>query len=153
MQALFHPPDQIDAYGPWLRDIREWRRAARAATGHRDDRYRRPEARWLRQAFSIFLVNLWDRELQPEAGRLNPEELLARLDRDYGGTDILMLWNGYPRIGLDDRNQFDLWRDLPGGLVGVRDLISRIQERGLKVAIPYLPWDGDTTRPKQIFGK
>ncbi len=148
MQALFHPPNEIDAYGPWLGELREWRGSARGLTGHRNDRYLTGEANRLRQTFSIFLVNVWDRELLSERGRLDPQPLQARIDREYGGTDILMLWNGYPRIGLDERNQFDFWRDLPGGLGGVRELIATLQERGLKVAIPYLPWDGDTARPK-----
>src|SRR3712207_8481671 len=44
----------------------------------------------------------------------------------------MVLWHAYPRIGLDDRNQFDFYRDLPGGLEGVRRLSRALQTRGVK---------------------
>ena len=44
----------------------------------------------------------------------------------YGGVDSLLLWQGYPNIGLDDKNQFEMTESLPGGLNGLKDLVSQV---------------------------
>jgi formylglycine-generating enzyme required for sulfatase activity len=64
----------------------------------------------------------------------------------FGGYDAVVLWHAYPRIGFDDRNQFDFYRDMPGGLDGLRELSRDIHERGVKVFIDYNPWDTGTRR-------
>ena len=65
----------------------------------------------------------------------------------------MLLWQGYPNLGLDDRNQFQLLESLPGGLEGLRGFISKVMEinnsifvfqlqaAGVRVLLPYLPWD------------
>ncbi len=54
--------------------------------------------------------------------------------------------SAYPRIGVDDRNQFDFYRDMPGGLNGLRELSRRCHRRNVKVLIDYNPWDTGTRR-------
>ena len=53
-----------------------------------------------------------------------------------------MLWHAYPVIGIDDRNQFDYYRDVPG----IRELVAELQARGLRVFVNYNPWDVGTRR-------
>ncbi|KAI9988790.1 hypothetical protein PInf_022374 [Phytophthora infestans] len=47
----------------------------------------------------------------------------------------------YPNIGVDNLNQWDLLRDLPGGVEGVKGVIADFHRRGVRVIIPYNPWD------------
>jgi formylglycine-generating enzyme required for sulfatase activity len=47
---------------------------------------------------------------------------------------------------VDLRNQFDFYRDLPGGLAGLRKAVHRFQRRGVRVYIDYNPWDRGTRR-------
>ena len=68
---------------------------------------------------------------------------------EFGGFDSVVLWHAYPRIGADQRNQFDFFRDMPGGLAGVRDAVRQFHARGVKVFLPYNPWDTGTAREKE----
>ena len=66
--------------------------------------------------------------------------------REFGGYASVVLWHAYPRVGFDQRNQFDFYRDMPGGLKGLRDLSRSFHEKGTKVFINYNPWDKGTRR-------
>ena len=57
----------------------------------------------------------------------------------------MLLWQGYPNLGLDDRSQFQLLESVPGGLEGLRGLVEGLQEAGVRVLLPYLPWDQGTS--------
>jgi len=39
-----------------------------------------------------------------------------------------------------------MYRDMPGGLRGIRDLVRRAHDRGVKVFVDYNPWDRGTRR-------
>jgi hypothetical protein len=53
-----------------------------------------------------------------------------------------VLWHAYPVIGIDERNQFDYYRDVPE----IRELVGELQARGLRVFVDYNPWDVGTRR-------
>ena len=59
----------------------------------------------------------------------------------YGGVDVVMLWHSYPNIGVDDRNQFEMLADLPGGMAGLAQLVSAFHARHVRVLLCYNPWD------------
>jgi len=58
---------------------------------------------------------------------------LADLQRRYGGVDSILFWPTYPNIGVDDRNQLDWFRTLPGGLDAVRNVTEQFHNAGVKV--------------------
>ena len=49
-------------------------------------------------------------------------------------------------IGIDDRNQFDFFRTMPGGLDAVTKVTAELHAKGVKVLWPYNPWDLGTRR-------
>ena len=81
-----------------------------------------------------------------EAGQYRVKEFLEQAQRDFGGFDNLILWHAYPRIGADDRNQFDFYRDMPGGFDGLRAVVRQCHQLGAHALIVYKPWDVGTRR-------
>jgi hypothetical protein len=53
---------------------------------------------------------------------------------------------GYPNLGVDERSQFDLMSDVPGGYDGLASVVEAFHRRGVQVGLPYNPWDVGTTR-------
>jgi len=79
-----------------------------------------------------------------ELGEYTPRKYSDALQAQYGGIDSLLLWPTYPMSGIDDRNQFDLWRAAPGGLSKLGRAIHDLQVLGIRVLMPYNPWDQGT---------
>lgn len=74
---------------------------------------------------------------------------LTDLKHRYGGIDSLLMWPTYTNIGADDRSQFDLFDAMPGGREGVRQVVEQLHAAGVKVLLPYNPWDTGTRRDAQ----
>lgn len=101
----------------------------------------------MQRCFAFGKVMLFDRQFyDPKKGEFRVEEWLDQQDRDFGGFDALALWQAYPRIGVDRRNQFDHYREVPRGIEGLQELVARIHARGVKVVMAYNPWDMGTRR-------
>lgn len=110
----------------------------------------RSDLRWASTTHTCRMVMVWDEDFYDrELGTYTLEKILDDGEREYGGDDILVLWQGYPRLGFDERNQFDMYRDLPGGLAALRQVVHQAQQRGVKIFIDYNPWDSGTRREPQ----
>jgi hypothetical protein len=132
-------PDDPADWPDWRDRLREWREEARA--GYDGSAYDR--LTWTQRCFSVALVWLWDERLYDHAaGRFTPDRLLDEGEREFGGYDGVVLWHAYPVIGIDDRNQFDWYRDV----AGLREVVAAIQARGVRVFVDYNPWDVGTRR-------
>ena len=55
-----------------------------------------------------------------------------------------MIWHTYPNIGIDNRNQYDLLHDMPGGVEGLKQMINDFHRRGVRVLFPVMLWDQGT---------
>jgi formylglycine-generating enzyme required for sulfatase activity len=139
LPPLIPAPNDTTDWPRWREGLEAWRR------GLVLDRslYERPESSWAGRAFVCGMAMLFDRELYDEAaGRFTVETYLARMKRDFGGVDALVLWQAYPRIGIDDRNQFDHYRLAPG----LKEAIEELHRNGVKPFMAYNPWDVGTRR-------
>lgn len=112
--------------------------------------YERPDLAWYHTTFLEYKMFLYDTSVYDrENNSYQIEKLLDEAEREFGGYDIIILWHAFPRIGVDERNQFDFYRDMPRGLKGLQDLVKRIHARGTHVFIDYNPWDvGTRHEPK-----
>ncbi|GAB3157834.1 hypothetical protein GCM10027258_67590 [Amycolatopsis stemonae] len=136
------PADPADRPA-WRAELRAWREDARKRHGYTGAAYERPQATWAASCFAVAQVWLWDELLYSfEDRRFTPERFLADARDRFGGLDAVVLWHAYPVIGLDDRNQWDFYRDVPG----LGELIETLHGRGLHVFVDYNPWDVGTRR-------
>jgi formylglycine-generating enzyme required for sulfatase activity len=109
--------------------------------------YGRPDLKWAARDFACCFAFMYDSRFYDLARQeYRADAFLDELDRQFGGADSVVLWHAYPRIGVDDRNQFDFYRDMPGGLAGLKKVVDAFHRRGVKAFIDYNPWDTGTRR-------
>ncbi len=132
----------------WLRDLKAWRAERLTRMGYDDAEYRRPEFQWIRHNFISPQVMVEERTLfDVTTNRWTVDKYLDDLEKRYGGIDSVLLWPVYPNIGIDNRNQWDLARDLPGGIDGLRKMVAGFHRRNVKVLFPTMAWDNGTHDP------
>ena len=137
-------PDDPASWPAWRAAIDRWVADARRRTGYQGSAYDDPATAWTSTAWSVALVWLWDEELYDHAAhRFTVTEFLARSHRRFGGFDAVVLWHAYPVIGVDSRNQYDYYREVPD-LAG---LVRQLQRAGVRLFLAYNPWDTGTRRP------
>jgi formylglycine-generating enzyme len=140
---IFAAPDDPAEWPAWRDALTRWRSEAAVRVAYDDSAYDRPEFAWTHGCFSVALVWLWDELLYDHAAaRFTPESFCEESEREFGGFDGVVLWHAYPVIGIDERNQFDYYRDVPG----IGDLVEAFQTRGIRVFVNYNPWDVGTRR-------
>ncbi|MEB2360992.1 MAG: SUMF1/EgtB/PvdO family nonheme iron enzyme [Bryobacteraceae bacterium] len=140
-------PDDATQWPAYREALARWRADEKRRIGYRDDLYLRPDFSWVPSSFACCFLMLCDEKFYDRrSGRYEVDAWIDAGLREFGGYDSVVLWHAYPRIGLDQRNQFDFYRDMPGGLEGVRKVSHAFQARGVKVYINYNPWDTGTRR-------
>ncbi|QFU89321.1 SUMF1/EgtB/PvdO family nonheme iron enzyme [Amycolatopsis sp. YIM 10] len=136
------PADPADRPA-WRERLRQWREDARARHEYSGAAYERPGAAWAARCYTVAQVWLWDELLYSFGeGRFTPARFLADARERFGGLDAVVLWHAYPVIGLDDRNQWDFYREVPG----LTELVGALHVAGLHVFVDYNPWDVGTRR-------
>lgn len=134
------------AHPEWRAQLLDHRRRVREELG--DTASARSEVAWNRRApiqtfFFPYDPNIYDRV----ARAYRTEAFLDEGVREFGGYDQLVLWQPYPRMGIDGRNQVDFWHDLPGGLEAYREqVVEPAHDRGVTCLVNYIPWDHGSIR-------
>jgi hypothetical protein len=137
---VFAAPDDPAEWPAWRAALHTWRDEARARLDYDGSIYDR--ITWPAHCYSVALVWLWDERLFDRAARRFDVESFVERTADHGGFDGVVLWHAYPVIGIDDRNQFDFYRDVPG----LQDVVAAFQAHGIRVFLDYNPWDTGTRR-------
>jgi formylglycine-generating enzyme len=130
-------PDDPAAWPRWRERLHAWRADARARIAYDGARYATIGA----PIFSLGLVPLWDEALYDhDRGAFTVDAFVSHAERRFGGLDAVLLWHGYPVVGIDRRRQLDFLRELPD-LPGV---VAAFHARGVRCFVPYAPWsDGE----------
>jgi len=107
--------------------------------------FNRDDLKWIRHAYAMHLLMNWDHQYyDAKTGKFHLEDLLRKGQKLYGGDDVIGIWPNWPMLGLDQRNQWDLYRALPGGTVKLKEQAELCRSFGTKLFISYNPWDEST---------
>lgn len=132
----------------WLADITHWRNERRIRIGYDGSRYDLPALKWTQSSFLQPQMMVHDRYFyDPIAGKYTVDRYLDDLEKRYGGIDAVLIWPTYPNMGIDNRNQHDMIRSMPGGIAGVRQMVADFHRRGVRVLFPMMMWDQGTRDP------
>src|SRR5580692_6382648 len=142
------PPCTAQTHRDWLTDISHWRMERRIRIGYDGSRYDIPALKWAQSSFIQPQMMVHDRYFyDPVAGKYTVDRYLDDLDKRYGGIDAVLIWATYPNMGIDDRNQQDMVRSMPGGIDGLKQMVGDFHRRGVRVLFPMMMWDEGTRDP------
>ena len=151
--AQIKAPAALDgaSVAAWLGEMRAMRAACQSAIGFNGSAFAEPALAWTRTAFIGPQMHVYDRFFfDPTRGNgtggagYTVDRWLADLNARYGGIDRAVLWPTYTNLGVDERNQFDLTRSLPGGAAGLKAVVAQLRARGVRTLWAYNPWDRST---------
>ncbi|MFO7574622.1 MAG: SUMF1/EgtB/PvdO family nonheme iron enzyme [Bacteroidales bacterium] len=115
--------------------------------------YERNDLQWIKSSYLIILQYPWDIEYYDRfSGRYNFGETLKQYNDWFGHIDVFGIWPTWPRLGLDQRNQWDLYRDLPGGVDQLRSFSRLLGQYNSRLFIAYNPWDNSTRSEDHYSG-
>ena len=132
----------------WLEDLQHWRAERRIRIAFDPSRYEIPALLWTQSSFMQPQMMVHDRYFyDPVAGRYSVDRYLDDVEKRYGGIDAVLIWATYPNMGIDDRNQLEMVKSMPGGVEGLRAMVADFHRRGVRVLFPMMMWDQGTHEP------
>ena len=132
-------------FSEWLRDITHWRAERLIRVGYDDSLYREPSLLWTQSSFVQPQMMIHDRKFyDPSTRQYTVDRYLDDVNQRYGGVDSVLIWHTYSNIGIDSRSQYDLFRDLPGGLSAVKQMVDDFHRHNVRVFFPIMLWDQGT---------
>lgn len=115
--------------------------------------YQRKDLHWIRNSYVMHLLQAWDKFFYDSGDQqFHLDAFMRRGKQLYGGDDVIGIWPTWPSLGLDPRNQFDLYRDLPGGLKQLKRLADTLRRQSTRFFIAYNPWDESTRAEAHLKG-
>lgn len=136
------------SHAAWLKDISHWRSERLVRIGYNGERYGAPGLQWTQRSFMQPQLMVQDRFFfDPATSRYTVDRYLKDLEDRFGGIDAVLIWPTYPNMGVDDRNQLDMVRSMPGGVAGVRAMVDDFHRHKVKVLFPMMMWDQGTRDP------
>ena len=144
---LIHAPEDPAEWPGFRKKLIEWRKEKKKQINYNEASYTDPSFTWAATNYACCFLMMYDLDFyDPLQGKYSVDKIIEKGKREFGGYDSVVLWHAYPRIGIDERNQYDFYRDMPGGLPGVRKVIDDFHVANIKIFVNYNPWDTSTRR-------
>ncbi|MBN1819924.1 MAG: SUMF1/EgtB/PvdO family nonheme iron enzyme, partial [Prolixibacteraceae bacterium] len=107
--------------------------------------FEREDLKWVRHSYLCQLMMGWDHNIyDSEQDKYTFPDFVEFNNQVLGGAEIYGLWPTWPALGMDQRNQWDMYRSMPGGIEAVRNLAEVTHQNDSHFYIAFKPWDTDT---------
>ncbi|MBZ0178445.1 MAG: formylglycine-generating enzyme family protein [Melioribacteraceae bacterium] len=107
--------------------------------------FERDDLKWIRNKYLLLDVMAWDEKFYDrKLGEYSYQKYIEGGEYYLGGYDIFAIWPTWPTLGLDERNQWEMYESLPGGLKRLRKISEDLHSKGVRFYISYNPWDQST---------
>lgn len=104
--------------------------------------YEREDLKWVKDGFVGHFTFAWSTNFyNVDKAEHTYYPFAEQAKQLYGGDDYYIVWSGFPVLGLDQRNQWDLMRALPGGVEWLKEASDKGLEEGMRLMTNYKPWD------------
>lgn len=114
--------------------------------------FEREDLKWIRNCYAANLMMAWDKRFYDyKDSSYHVRDYLERMKKLIGGYDVYGIWPTWPALGMDQRNQWDMFRDLPGGYRKLREISDLCHELETYFFICYNPWDESTRSAEGHF--
>lgn len=135
----------------WVECFKRWKESMREKLIF--TQYERDDLKWYRDSFLHHFTFIYSKEVYNyETNEIEIDRLIKQGEA-FGGYDAIILWHQYPRLGVDDRSQWDFFNDFPGGKSGIKKVVNEAHSKGVKVFLPYKPWDIKNTDSIHVITK
>lgn len=138
---LIEAPTSPTNWDAWRLALRTWKDSVLASVRYTGENYHKAEYRWASSAYATFFLMANDNSLYDAKGNYAIRNCLKQYEENYGGVDVVVLWPTYPQLGFDGRNQYEFYRNMPGGVAALKQVSHELHRMGKKLMIAYNPWD------------
>jgi hypothetical protein len=135
-------------FAAWHTQMLAWRTQCVKDIKYNGSIYDQPGLSWTQQNWISPQMHAYDQTFYNiTTHSYTVKAYLDDVTKRYGGVDEILIWPTYTNIGIDNRNQFDLIRSMPGGVPALKQVVQELHDAGVKALYPYNPWDTGTHRP------
>lgn len=138
---LIEAPTSPDKWDAWRLEVKLWKDSTLKFLQYKGENYQKSEYKWASKAYSTYFLMANEKNLYDKNGNYDIKNCLKKYEDNYGGVDVVVLWPTYPQLGFDDRTQYSFYRNLKGGVNGLKQLVKTLHLLGKKMMIAYNPWD------------
>lgn len=115
--------------------------------------FEREDLKWMRHSYLNQAMMAWDHNFyDSDKGRYTLGDFITMNNEVLGGAEIYGLWPTWPTLGTDQRNQWDMFRSMPGGIEKLNQLASLTHANNSRFFIAFKPWDSSTRKEDPYDG-
>lgn len=115
--------------------------------------FEREDLAWVRHSYLNQAMMAWDHNFyDSEKQEYTLPDFIKMNNKVLGGAEIYGLWPTWPTLGLDQRNQWDMFRTMPGGIEKIRSLSELTHQNWSHFFLAFNPWDTSTRNENPYEG-